>query len=71
MLNMDEVYDLIVLDLNMPISDGFEACQKILAHYNDQNKLLDVNMNVRKLNFKDIKPIIIGVTASNLTPELL
>lgn len=26
-------FDLIVLDLNMPISDGFETCQNIVKYY--------------------------------------
>ena len=26
-------YDFIVLDLNMPIIDGYDACQKIISHY--------------------------------------
>ena len=33
-----EYNDLIILDLNMPISDGYEACQNICSLYND-NKL--------------------------------
>ena len=34
--NPQELYDVIVLDLNMPISDGFEACTKILNLFNQQ-----------------------------------
>jgi len=26
-------YDLIFLDLGMPIKDGYEACELILQHY--------------------------------------
>ena len=29
-----EKFDIIVLDLNMPISNGYEACEKILKLYN-------------------------------------
>ena len=32
-------YDLIVLDLNMPIADGYEAIKNIKNLYNDTNKL--------------------------------
>ena len=31
------MFDLIVLDLNMPISDGFQACSKILNLYKRGN----------------------------------
>ena len=27
-------YDLIILDLHMPISDGYETCQKIVDLFN-------------------------------------
>lgn len=33
--NFTAYYDLVVLDLNMPISDGYEACQNILSLYNN------------------------------------
>lgn len=32
------MFDLVILDLNMPISDGYEACKKINQMY-DENKL--------------------------------
>ena len=31
----DSLFDLIVLDLNMPISDGYEACKNIVNLYAD------------------------------------
>ena len=33
-MNLVPTYDLIILDLNMPISDGFDACFKISQLYN-------------------------------------
>ena len=30
----DTRFDLVVLDLNMPISDGYETCKNILKHFN-------------------------------------
>jgi CheY-like chemotaxis protein len=35
----NELFDVIVLDLQMPISDGFEACKNILLKYDDTNVL--------------------------------
>ena len=29
-------YDVILLDLDMPIMDGFTCCQKIINHYNSE-----------------------------------
>jgi CheY-like chemotaxis protein len=33
------MFDVIILDLNMPIMDGYEACKKINQMY-DETKLL-------------------------------
>ena len=32
-------YDLIFLDLTMPIKDGYEACRDILNYYNNTRKI--------------------------------
>lgn len=29
-------YDLIFLDLGMPIKDGYEACEHIIRHYSNK-----------------------------------
>jgi CheY-like chemotaxis protein len=29
-----EIFDVVVLDINMPIMDGFEACKRIHAYFN-------------------------------------
>ena len=31
----NSLFDLIVLDLNMPISNGYETCKNILQKYDD------------------------------------
>ena len=46
----DETYDLIVLDLNMPIMNGWDTCEKITEYYRDPNRLFDVNVHERKLS---------------------
>ena len=33
------LYDLIVLDLNMPVMDGMEACKAILSELNNSKTL--------------------------------
>ena len=35
-----EKFDFIVLDLNMPIMDGFDACKQIVDHYSDEHKII-------------------------------
>jgi CheY-like chemotaxis protein len=29
------MFDVVILDLNMPITDGYEACKKIRALYSE------------------------------------
>ena len=33
------LFDLILLDLNMPISDGYETCKNVVNLYNDSDKM--------------------------------
>jgi CheY-like chemotaxis protein len=59
-------YDFIILDLDMPIMDGFETCAKIRKkHEQEIQDLLLVNVesveNSQKYNKK--QPIIIALSA--------
>lgn len=33
-------FDFILLDLGMPIMDGYDACKQIVAYYSDEHKLI-------------------------------
>ena len=33
-------FDFILLDLGMPIMDGYDACEQIVAHYSDEHQLI-------------------------------
>jgi CheY-like chemotaxis protein len=37
--------DFVLLDLDMPIMDGFEACQQILGLYTSKNQLFKLEKN--------------------------
>lgn len=63
-LNANEMFDLIVLDLSMPVSDGFEACKLILQVYSDTN-LLQRNISSKRQSFSkpyDYIPYIVGAS---------
>lgn len=34
-LSQEDYFDLVVLDLNMPISDGYETCKNIVKFFKD------------------------------------
>lgn len=34
--NSEEDFDLVALDLHMPISDGYETCRNIIKHFNSE-----------------------------------
>ena len=38
-------FDFILLDLNMPIMNGFEACKQIKQFYDQEKQLFKVNQN--------------------------
>lgn len=41
--SMERYYDLIFLDLNMPILNGYETCEQIIKFYRDKNEEKIIN----------------------------
>lgn len=37
--NSEEKLDFILLDLDMPIMDGYQACEQIISCFNDKKKI--------------------------------
>lgn len=82
----ESLFDLIVLDLNMPISNGYEACKNIVNLYADNKQLFKLMKeesmsNVIEQNQKsydslhlqdtDLKPIIVACTSDIIDDNLL
>ena len=57
MNDRDSIFDLVVLDLDMPISNGFETCSKIVDLFNER----------REVAF--YKPILLGLQEGELTQQ--
>lgn len=62
---LDSMYDLVVLDLDMPVCDGFEACKSICKHF--ENKYVPLRRSSNRHTsgtgrMKDYIPIIVAVS---------
>jgi CheY-like chemotaxis protein len=60
-------FDLVVLDLHMPISDGYETCANIVKLYNEEKIFGADNSQSRSKNSlsleSNLMPIIIAVSS--------
>ena len=54
-------FDLIIMDLNMPVMGGFEATSKIRDHFRE-NELMRIDV--------PIKPHIVALSASEIDNNL-
>lgn len=85
--DIQSLFGLIVLDLNMPISDGWEACKNILKKYDDsqmfkidEKEKLHMSRSKSKKSGESslltkIRPLIVACTSevidNNLKEKLL
>ena len=77
------MYDVIILDLNMPITDGYEACKKIRALYSEHrllrkekrqsvvNMSIDSPLDQQDQLLKEIRPIMIACSSDDLESEIV
>lgn len=62
------MYDLIILDINMPVTDGFEACKKIIEILRNKSSKIDIkarnkSSSLTKFNKRNkVLPVIVAVT---------
>lgn len=69
--DITQYFDLVVLDLTMPISDGYEACKNILNLYRDNQifnqqkpiKLEDGSICSETIRNQDLRPVIVACTS--------
>ena len=59
-----EGFDLVVLDLNMPISDGYTACHNIRKLYNRTIQCVqNSDSSMKSVSLKNFMPFLVAVTA--------
>ena len=78
----DNLFDLVILDLTMPISDGYETCKNIINLYAVNNKIFKIsnkNQNSEDssqiessdhLQGQDLMPVIVACTSSIIDENL-
>jgi CheY-like chemotaxis protein len=73
--NAKSLYSIILCDLNMPISDGFDACSKIRRLYDKDTLITWTNSREQKvtgtIQLREIQPFIVAWTSENLANESL
>jgi CheY-like chemotaxis protein len=70
------MYDVIILDLNMPISDGFDACLKIRQLYESVKFFQKANNQSEHSSstlqlLKELKPLIIACSSDDMESPLM
>ena len=70
------MYDVIILDLNMPISDGFDACLKIRQLYESVKFFQKANNQSEHSastfqQLKELKPLIIACSSDDMESPLM
>ena len=67
----DDLFDIVILDLNMPISDGFETCKNIIKFFKcqgifkiDQSFVSNISSSHgQNLPLKIFKPVIVALSS--------
>lgn len=80
-LAMTTSFDIIIMDLNMPMMNGFDSCKKIKQFYNfDENTKLSYDYNGKSYLIKEEQqlihnqanaPYIVAVSASIFSESLI
>jgi CheY-like chemotaxis protein len=69
------LFDLVLLDLNMPISNGFDACSSICKIFL-KDKLLQVDADkmspksLRLMSFKELMPYLVACSSESMSQKL-
>jgi len=60
--SIESLFDLILLDLSMPITDGYEACRKITNLFQEDSIKIDKDSSI-SLKLSELKPIMLACSS--------
>jgi CheY-like chemotaxis protein len=70
-IKMSEIYSFVLMDLHMPVLDGWESCKKITSFF-EGNKLVKLETNnnesssILELELSNFKPIIAACSSDSM-----
>ena len=69
----EKPFDLVILDLHMPISDGYEACKNICTQFSDVNlfKLKEKAVGMDQDNFQRKKKLFKFLDSNDIKPLMV
>ena len=67
-ITLNSIYSVIMMDLNMPVCNGFEACEKINDFFEAEREVRVVGSNgIATIDLKFLKPVIIACTSEDIS----
>ena len=70
-IKMSEIYSFVLMDLHMPVLDGWDSCKKIKSFF-ESNKLVKLETNnnesssILELELSNFKPIIAACSSDSM-----
>jgi len=70
-IKMSEIYSFVLMDLHMPVLDGWESCKKITSFF-ESNKHVNLETNnnesssILELELSNFKPIIAACSSDSM-----
>ena len=70
-IKMSEIYSFVLMDLHMPVLDGWESCKKITSFFESNKHVkLETNNNesssILELELSNFKPVIAACSSDSM-----
>ena len=70
-ITLNSIYSVIMMDLNMPVCSGYEACAKINDFFEAEREVRVIGSNgITTIDLKYLKPVIVACTSEDISSEI-